>query len=567
MRLAISNNEVKPALPLHQGEGWIYVSYKGSTDTEQVNLKTLIEDANKITDFWLKDAAATTALIRIIISITYHCYLSEVSKPDWIRTQAKLIEENVGFNSQWVNSYFERYSDRFYLIHPRFPFMQDPSLFELHSHKNEKITISNTKGISNLYPLAPSTAKEDGAKTLWDLPEEEVYSSTLAQGLKKEILATSLLHHLYSHAAVNRGSRSFYQEDDAGNVSVVNSSETANAAHAFRTAISFVPKGSTVFQTIILAMKQYDSIKNDIPRWELDADPYTGFTGKVGYDVFYADVVSSRNFESPRSSVNMTHLALLFIPEIDEEGEQLPEGGQIRQLRRIAFNFKNFKDTNGKKLSFPITWNPFVAITKDGKALKRTEGLSPNSYLEDPNISRVQFMVPSSKIVKMPGATLALKQSPLSRTLPSKERRLSVLIHAGESAQEKTYSNFIIDTKIYENLSPNEIRTVEDWFELAGKLNVILNWRIDAILDVNSTKSESRPGISMLYWQGMTEMFQEAVSGDVKSQIEYKKEIVKFLEDIFDSFAEPYALALPLKCANERNKLRNMAYKAIERRN
>lgn len=557
------HEEVKPALPIHTGEGWITVQYENSSDLTHVNLKTLFKDAHKIKTFSLPSASATAALARVLISIGYDAYLQDASTAYWLEDKATLLKNNQGFSENWVEDYFAKWDDRFYLIHPNFPFFQDPSLYKFYSHKNftdqpeavqRKEWAKALSSISNLYPKAPSTAKEGGQKTTWGLPEENAYNIEDSVSNRITILMVSILHHRYSHSATNRGVRQFFNAPTHN--------ETHHAAHAFRCATHYIPQGKSVYQTLLLSMKPYENLENDIPEWEQPVNPKTGFTQQTGFDVHYKDKVL--DFDAPRSSVNMTHLALILVPEVDIEGYQLEDGGTVQQLRRLLFSFKDYKNEKGDKLPFPITWNPFTALkTETGRALKQVVGANTETAMGQTNIRKVPLL-PNIEGIQTPEALTVLNDEYVLEAVPKNSQKINIYVYAGDATQDKTYADFILTENHYPAKTIEQRENIADWFRAGESIFYFLKKTYG---EVKNTTGNVDSELSNSFWPKYSELFNQAVDNGFEPPTSYTKQIEDFTLNIFKTNLAAYQNNSPLKFATQLNILTGIIRKNLKKEN
>lgn len=559
-------DEITKYLPLHNPEiGWIKAYYING-EQKEIDLTTVFKDAHLIKEIELDESVSTVSLLRVLISIAYDAYQEDYSSPrEWMKFKSDAIQKNSGFAPDWVDSYFEKWEDRFYLIHPNTPFLQDPSLYDSYrpGGVNPETSIETRrkdltkilKGISNLYPNAPSTANEEGQKIAWNLPREEVYTEVLPLSVRTRILATSILHHRYNHSFTLRGARAFYDKKM--------NNDTHHAVHAFRCAVYYVPYGYSLFQTILLAMK-FNAEENhalDIPEWERSTDPKTGFLDKMGYNINYYDTVL--DLDAPRSSVNMTHLSLLFVPELDPvTGSVKANGGMLKQMRRLLFNFKHLKTEKGDKLSFPITWNPFIAVkAKDGRVLKQTQGLSPLTSMGQTTLYEIPLL-PEIADIQRPEALANLNSPTLQAGLSLSERRVKVYVYAGDAGQDKTFANFSFVENDLSLLTQDfaSREKVENWFAIGNDAFFLLRNRLK-----DFTNQETNEGVSTLFWTSYSQLFNANVnSTNISSVSSVGDEIIDLTVSIFDTYASPYIQVNPLSYAGQKSLLRNSLKKKLE---
>jgi len=568
MALPVLQNEVRPAMPLHHPDKpWLSTEYVDGS-TQLIDLTRLFKEAHLIKTVNLNESASTVALLRMLISIAYTAYQDDSmsSEGEWGRTRAELLKNNEGFPEAWVDKYFSTWEDRFYLIHPTLPFAQDASLYSLYNsapvdvalpEKKRRATFnSKLSSISNLYPNAASTASEDGQKVAWGLPKEEVYEPSASYSEKVSILLTSLLHHRFSHSATNRGTRSYY--NDAPN----QKNDDYHATHAFRCAVHYVPEGMNLYQTLLIAMK-FNPEENhavDLPEWEQEINKVTNLPGKKGYNVHYSELVAS--MDSPRSSVNMTHLSALLVPEYDPETQQqVEDGGQVQQLRRPLFNFKHYTGADGEKLPFPITWNPFIAIKlKDMKALKQTESLSANTAMARAELFKVPLLN-NIETLKRPEALVNLTQKSILRAIPYNSQNISVYVFAGDASKDKTYNNFVLQERTFPDADTETVAKLESWFTTGSKVYYYLKSNLQSLLGENLFNEAT----STLYWTNFKNLFESALQENTVQSIQvYQKDVIALVRDLYDNAAQQTILNAPLQYTKHLNYIIGSTYKEMK---
>lgn len=393
-------NEVTPNFPLHKdGYEWIHAEYIDGT-RKDIHLRQAFDEAHLIKKISLDDAVSTTSLYRIMISIAYRLlddadYATD--EEDWFSFKQELLENNHGFLKNKIQQYFDTFEDRFYLIHPQYPFMQDASLYNTFSKDAfnaedddslRKLTQKAVSDISTIDPNQPGTNKEDGAKTIWGLPKPEIYDVDNTVNQRLSLLMTALLYNFYSHSATNRGTKIYYNSIDP------KSNDAYHKAHFFRTAVNYIPQADNLYQTLIVAMKYLDQedIEKDLPIWETSPNEQ-GHLWFYGYNFPINEITYT--YDAPRSSVNSTHLSILFFPEKDGV-----DGGQVKQMRRVLTNVK-FLDNGSERFSFPKSWNPFVAIKEDTqKALKQIKYISAKTSMGEGTLYKIPLYSEINNISK-----------------------------------------------------------------------------------------------------------------------------------------------------------------------
>ncbi len=548
----VAPKKITPSLSvIDPNIGWIPVTYRNG-NKGFLDLKSLIKESHLVTDFDLNDSVSTVSLLRLLVSIAYHSVLPEEIENalEWDDYRKEKIQNNQGFNTEWVETYFSKFEDRFYLLHPTTPFLQDISLYQYYSEQSfdleedkrlkQLTNLVNDKkrkgSISAVYPSSPSVNSKGGEKISWGLPSEEIFSTISPASEKILMLMVCILHSRYNHSATNRGSRA-YLDNLKGN-------DTHNAAHAFRCAVSYVPSNVSLFQTIMLAMNfySYEKLINDVPEWERDINPETGWLKMIGQNVNYLNLVNE-DLMAPRSSVNMTHMSFLLFPEEDlNTGEMVIEGGQVKQMRRVLFNFKHLKDADGEtKLPFPITWNPFIAvIRKTGKALKQTKGISRSTSMGATNLYQIPLL-PKSDLFDRPEILENLIR--FNKILPE-NRNIKVYIFAGDASQDEKYANFTLIEKDLTRLTAQTENAdkLESWFSVGTTILEKLQYRIFDVTKANMTEN-----ISTIFWIEFTKIFnQNCNQTQILSVQDSKKIVTENVIKIFETFCQSEKLISPI---------------------
>jgi CRISPR-associated protein Cse1 (CRISPR_cse1) len=95
-----------------------------------MTLVDVFKNAQDIKDIAPTSAEQYTAIMRVLEAIAYRVtgLDGDLSEFEFDDLRADLLEEGSGFDAEIVNSYFDTYNDRFDLIHPEKPFMQNPDI-------------------------------------------------------------------------------------------------------------------------------------------------------------------------------------------------------------------------------------------------------------------------------------------------------------------------------------------------------------------------------------------------------------------------------------------------------
>lgn len=544
-------DEVQPSLSLIDSEaGWIHALYRDGSRAN-IDLKTAFLHAHAIDILTLPHPVATAVLYRIMTSISYALLADSMpnSARRWTRTQAGLIGDNEGFDPQLVEAYFDTFSDRFHLIHPVSPFLQDASLY--HTFVPEQsLTLEGRRArlaealhpVTQIHPQTPSTSMTIGQKSIWGLPAQDVDSPDHDEGQRVRTLFTALAYALYSHPPTRKQARSFLLSQ--------HESDVYPPAHAYRAATHFIPELGSVFRTLVVSMKHVhpDDLESDVPEWEWETNSKTGLPGSKGTQKTWDRIVQS--LTAPRSSINMTHVALLFVPEKD--------GGRIAQVRRVAFNFKGTTtvDAQGKtvKMPSPATWNPFVAMKIDGKALKQTESISEKTAMGSSTLFRVALL-PQQDFVSAPSALARAREDDVIEALGG-EGKVRALVHAADASQEKNYAAFTLMTRLtsQHSLSPAELGRIDSWIHVGGKIAWALKKNLEDIARLDTSRPMDTTTMNIAFWESYSALFNRATAGDIIEPIgNYGPELRKECGRIFSSATLPWRMSAPLLCAKHEN--------------
>lgn len=561
-----ATHEVTPAFPLHDPHNpWIPVQYSNGKYSH-VDLTTLLKDAHKIDTINLEHVTAITALHRILLSIVYAYFQEDfpTSQRKWKKFLAQVIDSNEGFNPQWVDQYFSQWEDRFYLIHPTFPFLQDPSLVLTHnaqayattSDVNRESYAKTVESLDQLYPLSPSTNLSAGEKVRWGMPAQDSYKAQHDMNDKTRMLFITLMFSRYSHVAMRTKARSFLD-------STVKPDEYTPIS-ALRSATHFIPSIGNLYKNLVASMDfiEEDELEDDIPEWEWDVNEY-GFLGLRGKTHSWYDLVKS--VDAPRSSINMSHIAILFIPEYDTENNTMSIE-HVGQCRRILFNFRHLTVTNehGKKVKMPspITWNPYVAHTSTGTIMRQGEGLSPKTALSNSTLFKVALLPESEKVVT-PSA-LANARSKEIESVTNGMSRVSILVHAADIVQDKNYNSFVIKPLIVRSALDNAEKAgiVDQWLSIGTRSWRILHKNVDVVYKGNFSDSQLA-GMSHSYWSTFGEIFSEAMSNDCAPVGAYRDTIMDILRGLYKEYTQQFFTTNPLLAIQHENILLGATYNWI----
>lgn len=548
-------SEINPSLPLHDPKlGWVPVRYHDGSFAH-VDLSQLLIDAHKIENISFDHVTTTAGLYRILLSIIYAYYQDTIPRSPrrWNKFIADLARGNQGFDPEWVNGYFTQYHDRFYLIHSHYPFLQDASLVLTHSsvadsvpaQVNRKAMLKGLAPVGQGHPLAPSTNYSIGEKVKWGLFPSDPYAAQTSPSGKVQTLFTSLMYNRYAHTAIRLKNRSFLDST----VKI----DDYTPLHSLRCTTQFIPDTGSLYKNLVLSMTHVnpDELLTDLPEWEWDVHASTGLLGLKGHKHNWYDVIQS--LDAPRSSVNMTHMSILFVPMNHAQANDMPE---VQQFRRVAFNFKHLYTANEKgkrvKMASPNTWNPFVAHLQRGSILRQTEGISDKTALSNPSIFRVA-MLPASDHVSTPLAIRNLRSREVDRVLGS-QNNASILVHAGDLTQDMNYNSFTIPARGLSGIERDARKAgiIDQWLTMGNRSWAILNKNIQALygdVDLQYDRTE----MNHAYWGAYSELFNQAVEQDCQPIGAFKDDIMDTMKVLYRNASRQFVRSNPLKTVQHEN--------------
>ena len=208
----------------------------------EVSLVELFQTWETLRDIQADNPPTTLALYRFLLAILHRAYQGPCNTDHW--------EDIFEDNGQGAIAYLNQWRDRFDLLHPDHPFMQDPVL-----------PLDKAVPIYTLHLMSAA----DKSYVFSHVHEWSGYSISLPQ-------AARLLVRLQGVDITSL--RAFYVGQSSGNRSAVNT-PTINAANV-------LVRGSTLKQTLMFNLMRYDLDAEipsvvagaDLPAWE------TGYGGK-----------------------------------------------------------------------------------------------------------------------------------------------------------------------------------------------------------------------------------------------------------------------------------------------
>jgi CRISPR system Cascade subunit CasA len=285
-------------------EPWIPVT-NSDFQVREISLVELFQGWQSLRDIQAENPPTTLALYRLLLAVLHRAYQGPRNEDHW-----EAISED---NGEGAISYLQQQRDRFNLLNPERPFMQDPIL-----------PLDKAVPIYAIHTM--STSQVFSHEHEWS-----GYSITLSQSAR-------LLVRLQGVDITSL--RAFYVGQSSGNRSAVNT-PTVNAANV-------LIQGSTLKQTLLFNLMRYDPVSEvpsvvtgeDLPAWE------TGYAGK------------------PNKTVPQGYISYLTFPW--RRLRLFPENGKVSQLAITMGN------SLADKVS-PQQWECGVAY-KDDKPVRLTLG-------------------------------------------------------------------------------------------------------------------------------------------------------------------------------------------------
>ncbi len=241
---------------------------------QQVSLVELFRTWETLRDIQAENSPTTLALYRLLLAILHRAYQGPRNPDHW--------EEIFEDNAQGAIAYLESQRDRFDLLHPDHPFMQDPIL-----------PADKAVPIYSLHAMSAA----DKSYVFSHIHDWSGYSISLPQ-------AACLLVRLQGVDITSL--RAFYVGQSSGKRSAVNT-PTINVANV-------LVRGSTLKQNLLFNLMRYDPAA-EIPSVVIDEDCPAWETGYCG---------------TPQTAVPNGYISYLTFPW--RRLRLFPENGRVSQL-------------------------------------------------------------------------------------------------------------------------------------------------------------------------------------------------------------------------------------------
>lgn len=261
-------------------EPWIKV-LDSALNVKEVSLQNLIEHANEYIDFANETKLVDTAILRTVLALIHTVVVPEVLEDgDDALDLWKNLWKAGRFPVDKFNKYFSEWEDRFYLFHPKYPFMQIPKLKpDLKGKKDKKVVEDPHNNQSTLFELNPLTLESNNKSNMFSM----TYSGDhLSVNKKKQDNGT--FHMTYAETA--RGLIHLYNYSDcSGKPSKLNNEmekgeKLPQMGSAWLGKLgAIVIKGNNLFETLMLnlvLLKDGNEVwlEKNLPIWEKDSTDY-----------------------------------------------------------------------------------------------------------------------------------------------------------------------------------------------------------------------------------------------------------------------------------------------------
>lgn len=206
---------------------WVPVAWQDDAQTplgerrSAIGLSELLVHAHEISSVEVSAPPALSALYRVLYALAARVSGLDEGGPEWEELREELIDAG-RFDPESVSAYFKRFPDRFMLFHPDRPFLQDPRL---------STQCSKTAGVNKLVP-----GRAAGNNHSWFGHHND--SNPSAAPAAQAFL--DLLTWTYYGSSGRCSTRV-----TAGN------SESNTKAGPLRSALSYHPVGSSLFETLV----------------------------------------------------------------------------------------------------------------------------------------------------------------------------------------------------------------------------------------------------------------------------------------------------------------------------
>lgn len=605
--------EFGPSMPLHDpSTPWLAATYPDGS-TRLVDLKTALLEAHLIDKFELGHTVITHSVYRLLLTIAYSALYEADELPDraaeFSAWQRSALATNAGFPSAAIETYFDKYADRFYLVHPRLPFLQDPSLYRYVAEKSLDLATadeirkaftaaekdSRQKGftVSQTHPLVASY-KTTAKCHQWGLAPE-IFSPSLSVAERTSAMFGTLVYQRTSLGPIGRGERTF------SNDGPLSGKDTHSTISPLRRVVHYLPKTGSLFRDLVIAMKHAESEQLAAPaEWEREVAP-TGWLAGTGVDGGDRSVwLTAVKLDAPREAMNDSQMAILFAPLRDgdftvlrknryrnsafkaqaETSKKAQEARKKQEADWRVARAEAFKADPAASFAplpsahilpdhLPPAWNPYIArrVETANRPLVAQENLSEDTALSHADIMRVPLLGGRNAFQSPPW--FSVFDSSVRDVIENADFRVEVrvLVNGGKLHQDVDFNDFELTLPSDGLVADEAVRDViRGWMVVGDQTIRVVSDQIKSSaslkhLDVDALKNAA----ARLFWAQYTELFRAAVLGAGKPSkaVGYTKEIVALALDCFDSATEVVRFQNPLQRVQFRSKISPATRKAV----
>lgn len=577
-----------PMFPLHKAENsWLPAVYR-TGEMRNVDLKTALLEAHLIQKIELGSTVPTHSVYRLLLTLIYSALAEAEEFPETKTAFTRWQLATLGgepLPADAVESYFDKFEDRFYLVHDVAPFAQDPSLRRMlvpGGDGTEKEFVKAAKSatgasaVSALHPADPAYPTS-GSAAPWGLTPLRFDPDAMSEAQQTLALFETLMSQRWNHGPILRGERRFFGDGELG--------KGAGDAHLttapLRRVVHFLPSAGSLSADLAIAMKFCDEAFMYPPEgreglayiaeWERPVDETTGWLVGFGRNESRALWCKAG---APRSAFNDSQAALLIIAE---------EGRVTALVRRLRWRNKAVKaefaarrdaieafkerqkeaakdekrspdDDLGESLLQPpfveAAWNPYIAPNRKRyeRPLNGGRNISADTAMSMSDLVELPLLGSSSAQYERP-EWFDIFQNPSFRALfeAGLDVDVRVLVNVGKIDQDKEFADFSLSFPTRHAFDTDEAKgSAREWLRLGRGLAFDLK------------KASGSSTAEHIFWPAYTELFYQYVvsPSEVAAPSAARSEIRGVLFSVFESCMVAERSERPLDYAKKLGMLR-----------
>lgn len=341
-------------------ESWIPCKWRGDRGSNKISISFLFENAGSIAAIVHQSPLVTGAVHRLLIAILHRALEGPKDKREWLRLYKG--DGNDGFHGDHlatIKSYLAKWHDRFYLIHPMFPFYQVHDL--------------NTSG-RNLTSFMKLCAEVPSGNT--KVVFRKVLDKEPPAVPFEDVPGYLLAHQCFSLGGTRTpyASTRFTDKDR-------NAKYSTNAPLARAALLLFY--GESVQKTLALNSVRYD---------RASAQPFC-FAGRDDLPAWEREIPAERVTRLPNGLVDWLtwqQRALKLVPDLDRgtvshavdmRGEEMPNDVHRKTYEPMVV-FKEKQKPGKNEDPFPaVEFSPERAIWRDSTVIYHMQAVTANQCL------------------------------------------------------------------------------------------------------------------------------------------------------------------------------------------